>query len=233
MARWLVELTGDRFDLEEYPRWYPDGDIHALEEDRKFFLTGNALDRLGEANAVRDEAVKTLDQFAAIISLFEPNIRKPVVSAVIQEDDAGGRNVFLWAEETARAKMRAVLTTDDQNPTTSQAPTQAQSLLSRALQNPRLLAALEVWGAPGRSWPQLYRILEEVEGYLGKRVDKAGLCSRGERGRFTHTADTAEVAGKNSRHALGLFKPPSSPITLAEAAAFVGRLLLVVLQGTP
>jgi hypothetical protein len=233
MARWLVELKGERFDLEEYPRWFPNGDIHVLEEDGKFFLIGNALDRLGEAKGVRDEAVKTLGQFAATISLFEPNVRKPVVGVVFQENDAGERNAFLWAEDGGRAKVRAVLTTDGQDPTTSQAPTQAQRLLSRALQNPKLLAALEVWGAPGRSWPQLYRILEEIEGFLGERVDKAGLCSRGERGRFTRTADTAEVSGKDSRHALGRFEPPSSPITLAEGAAFVERLLLVVLQKTP
>ncbi len=86
--------------------------------------------------------------------------------------------------------------------------------------------ALSLWADPIRSWPRLYRVLEEIEQHLGQRVDGAGLCPFNQRQRFTHTANTAEVAGSDARHATGKFAAPGNPMTLPEATDFIGQMLL-------
>jgi hypothetical protein len=70
MARWLVQLSGDHMDLEEFPRWFPDGEVSAIEENGAFFLVGRAFEALPNAEAVLGEAVRTLDLFTAVLSLM-------------------------------------------------------------------------------------------------------------------------------------------------------------------
>lgn len=231
MARWLVKLSGERMDLEEFPRWFPDGDVYAIEEDGAFFLVGPALEALADAEAVLNEAVRVLDSFTAVISLLWPSLRGPVPSHVFRETDEGKRNafVFLTGTVSARSKVHAAsvsLGTTVQLPQ----PTQAQELLKRASRSQHLEAALSLWGDPMRSWPRLYRILEEIEQHLGKPVDAAGLCSANQRERFTRTANTAEVSGADARHATGRFTPPDNPMSLSQAAEFIGGMLRSALR---
>lgn len=225
MARWLVQVDGERMDLEELPRWFPDGDVFAIEERGTFYFIGPFLETLPNADAVRTEATRRLDELSAVISLLWSGFKKPVVSRVLREDDQGKRDVFvlLSASVSMRAKAGAVFATGGM-PGPSQ-PTQAQQLLARARAQPHLAQALSIWAEPTRSWPRLYRIMEEIEQHLGQPVDAAGLCSGQDRRRFRTTANTAEVSGVDSRHASGKFAPPSDPMDLHEATSFIGRLL--------
>lgn len=231
MPRWLVQLSGDRVDLEEFPRWFPDGDVSVIEENGAFFLVGPAFDVIPNAEAVLHEAVRTLDRFTAAISLITPGLRKPAASSVIREADEGTRDVtvFVSAGVSARAKVGAVLVSGDA-PQRPPQRTQAQELLTQATGSPHLEQALSLWSDPTRSWPRLYCVLEEMEQHLGKHVDAAGLCSPNQRERFTRTANTAEVSGSDARHATGKFVAPGNPMSLLEATEFVRQMLLVVLR---
>ncbi len=230
MARWLVQLSGDRMDLEEFPRWFPDGEVFAIEENGTFYLMGDAFETLPNAEAVLGEAVRALDRFTAVISLLWPSLRKPTASHVIRETDEGNRGVYVFLSDgiSARAKAGAVLSGGAPHPPPR--PTQAQEMLRRAIRSPHLEVALSLWADRMRSWPRLYRILEEIERHLSKTVDVAGLCSATQRARFTRTANTAEVSGADARHATGRFVPPANPMSLSEAAEFVGQMLLSVLR---
>ena len=231
MARWLVQLSGERADLEEFPRWFPDGEVSAIEENEAFFLVGPALEDLPNAEAVLGEAVCALDRFTAVISLIWPSLRKPTASHVFREADGGRRDVivFLSAGLSMRSKMHAVVESVGE---TQQKPqrTQAQELLRRATGSPHLELALSLWADQMRSWPRLYRIMEEIEQHLGKHVDAAGLCAANLREQFTRTANTAEVSGPDARHATGKFVAPNNPMSLPEATEFLRQMLLIVLR---
>jgi hypothetical protein len=231
MARWLVQLSGERADLEEFPRSFPDGEVFAIEENEAFFLVGHAFEVLSDAQTVLGEAVRVLDRFTAAISLLWPSLRKPTATHVFRETDEGRRNafVFLSAGLSMRAKVHAVAVSVGE---TQQVPqiTQAQELLERTSGSPHLEQALSLWADQMRSWPRLYRIMEEIEQHLGKRVDVAGLCTANQRERFTRTANTAEVSGPDARHATGKFAAPSNPMSLPEATEFVRKMLLSVLR---
>lgn len=231
MAMWLVPLHGDKFDLEEFPRWFPSGEIYVIEQDSEYFLVGPTFERFSEAEAVLNEANNVLERFTAAINLLGTKIRKPVIDTVIRKNSDGKRNVFVFLSGslTTRSKLSATLTLTSDSSNALAQETQAQGIISKATGNLHLEQALSIWNAPTRSWPQLYRTLEEIEMYLGQQVDTAGLCTGKERTRFVRTANTAEVSGMNARHAIGKFLPPTNPMSLKDAADFIRRLLLGVL----
>ena len=96
MRRWLVELDGERSDVEEFPERFPDGDIHAVENDGKVYLTGSAFDQFSEGQLVRNHAMGAVEEMCAIISLLWPAFRKPLVGSVYREDGNGGRSTWLF-----------------------------------------------------------------------------------------------------------------------------------------
>ena len=59
MARWLIQLSGDDFDVDEFPHWFPHGEpAHAFREDGKTYLTGARFDVLTDLSEVNEaEAV--------------------------------------------------------------------------------------------------------------------------------------------------------------------------------
>ena len=225
MARWLIKLEGQLADLDEYVTWFPSGEIFAIREDTDVFLAGPVFERLPDAEAVVKDAERQLALLTGIAALLWPSLRKPAIDRVMREQDDGTRNSFIFVFATASARAKVTATLAD-----SSGPTQAQGLLNSAIQSPHLLLAVSLWGEKLKSWPRLYRILEEIEQHLGARVDEVGFCSYAERERFTRTANNAEVAGSDSRHASRKFQAPANPVELSEAVSFVARMLQAALR---
>lgn len=61
MARWLVQLSGERMDLEEFPRNFPVGNVFAVEENETFYLVGPEFEARADVDAVQREANYALD----------------------------------------------------------------------------------------------------------------------------------------------------------------------------
>jgi hypothetical protein len=226
MSRWLIKLQGEKLDLEEFPRWFPSGEVYGMEEQGKYYLTGPAFDIAGNPDEVLKTATQALNDYSAVISLLWTAFRKPNIGQVIHEDDAGNKSAYIFVSGIAsgRSKMSGVLV-DASGTGSCPATTQAQDLLGKARASSHLLEALAVWADPVRTWGRLYRVAEEIEQHFGKPPDDLDLCSNAEFVRFRRTANTAESSGIDSRHASGLFKPPENPMSLAEGTAFVGQLL--------
>ena len=233
MARWLVQLEGERLDLDEFTLGFPTGEIFAVRDGEKAFLVGDAFEMLQEAGQVRERALQAVDEFSAIIAILWPSLQRPRVGTVFREADDGSRagHAFLSASVRARSKARATLSVAG-TPQGDPVPTQAQMLLEGSRSNPHLQTATLIWADENRTWPRLYRILGDLERYLRRPASKAGLCSRGERDRFTRSANSAEVAGKDARHASGRNEPPDNPMRLDEGTSFIRRLLEASLRSS-
>ena len=229
MARWLIKLEGDSSDLEEFPSSFPDGHVYAFSELECVYLTGIRFEQFSDASDVLQAARQVLDEFVAIILLLWPSLRVPTLGDVYYENDSGQRSRHLFASihESVRAKDRVSVTVNG-NSILPSGPTEAQILLAVSRRAPRAQTAMMIWADPSRTWPRLYRILEELEMELGATVSKVGLCTDDQRQRFNRSANAAEVAGKDSRHAGGKFALPKNPMSLHDATSFVGGLI----QGT-
>jgi hypothetical protein len=101
MSRWLIQLQGEKLDLEEFPRWFPNGEVYGLAEKGAYYLTGRALDLAGNADAVLQRATEALNEYSAVISLLWNAFRKPSIGQVIHEDDAGKQNAYIFVSGIA------------------------------------------------------------------------------------------------------------------------------------
>lgn len=233
MSRWLIKLDGDHFDLEEYPRWFPKGEVHAVTVGAETFLTGSAFDKFDSAVQVREAALQVLDEFSSVISLLWSSLKRPAINgSIIYEDENGKRNVHhVLTVEGCTVRSKCGTVSVFVNGVEQVAPrTQAEQLLEASRHDAHLQLVVSIWADPIRTWPRLYRLLEELESSLGRSVDSAGLCTKSDRGRFTHSANCAEIAGKDARHGGGRFDLPKVPMTLSEATSFVRELVVAVLR---
>lgn len=232
MARWLIQLEGDRFDLEEIPVFFPDGEVHAIDTDGFVYLVGEALEGFADAVKVREAAMQALEEMSAAIGLLWPDFRKPAIGRILREGENGKEvhGVLVAELGTMRMKARgAVLTVSGVEPEPP-GPTRAQRLVAGSKTNRHLEVATLLWADSVKTWSRLYRVVEEIEGYLGQPVDKASFCSDNERKRFRRSANSAEIAGKDARHGLGKWDPPKNPMELAEATSFARELLRCALE---
>jgi hypothetical protein len=230
MARWIVEIAGDRFDTEEIPYWFPAGEVFGISEDGRVYLTGPAFANCGSADAAMKIATQALEDFSAVISVVSPNFIKPETGTIIHEDDAGRRDITVvpgtgHARGRAKAHGRLSIAGQDEPQETT-----AQAFLLKARERPHLMTAALLWAEGDRTWGRLYRILEEIEADLGTAVNRVAFCSRNDRQRFTQSANSAEVAGRHARHAGKRFQLSDQPMTLRDAATFIHLLLQKVLQ---
>jgi len=154
MARWLVQLEGALYDLDEYAFWFPNGSVFAIQEKGEFFLAGPDLEACSTPDDVLKTARHALDRFTAVILLLSASLRKPTACQVFREEDDGTRNgmIFVTGSAAGRSKARGVLSPQLPNQLTS-----AQTLLAKAAGKPHLEEALSVWADPVRTWPRLYR----------------------------------------------------------------------------
>jgi len=231
MPRWLIQLEGDHIDLEQFPYWFPDGDVCGITEGEDVYLTGSVFEEISNPSIVYQRALEALDELSSIIAVLDPAFVRPCVSHVVLEDDAGERKRFVFGSVTftARGKLaiRGHLVGDKSE---EDQPTRAQVLMSGARASNQLHVAVSLFADRFRTWPRLYRILEEIERYLGQSVDRAGLCSTRRRRRFTGSANVAEISGRDARHASGMFRPPPNPMSLEEAIGFIAELLRKALE---
>lgn len=225
MARWLVGLEGERFDIEEFPYWFPSGEVHAVQLDEEVFLAGHRFEQLSEATKVYEAAQAAFDELFAVISLFQSNLVRPQISSVIREQDDGSRDTVMPVSAVVRARSKAsgAVGLVGENEKYS-AGTKAQALLEGLGVDASLDMAMSLWADPERTWPRLYRILEEIEQYLGMKVTEAGLCSKNQRSSFTRSANDPTIAGRHARHAVE-WEPPKDPMNLQQAQSFISKLL--------
>ncbi|MGX6444259.1 hypothetical protein ACWM35_13715 [Neobacillus sp. K501] len=78
------------------------------------------------------------------------------------------------------------------------------------------------------SWVNLYRILEVVEGDLGKKhnVASKGWTTKKQRDLFKHTANNPHALGDHARHGWTNDDPPKNPMELNEAKNMIRNVLI-------
>jgi hypothetical protein len=227
---WFIVLDGQPEDLRALAAHFPNGDVHVMEREGRFVLTGSAFDQLSGDGEALTMARAKLKELSGIVILFSDAFRLPRVGSVEHIDAAGRHTVGVFLEERATIRDTRLFPPAVQpEGDATAAETAAQSLLPKAAAHPRSLEALRLFAEPELTWPRLYRILEELERHLGSSVNVIGLCTDAQRDRFRRSAQVPEVAGADARHAGGQYQPPPHPMTFGEATAFIRGLLLDVL----
>lgn len=218
---WFTEVIGDPFYVDDLPHFFPSGASFAYNEDDRTWLKSNRFLVDMTAAQVHAEAERLLDEMAGALCVFLGHYVRPKVGTVYLLHLDGrktGHHILKADGAVARTKARAKLDG-------STGPTLPQQFVEAALRSAHLQTASLIWTDQVRTWPRLYRVMEEIQQHFGMPPYRAELCGRAEYKIFERTANSAEVAGLDARHALGKFEPPTMPMTLAGAEAFVGKVL--------
>ncbi len=219
-------------DLEEVACHFDTEPMRAIKDGDKYYLCGQSLAKLDDATVVRDTAQSWLDEASAVISLLWPGFRKPSVGNVFRQHEDGNRDawIFVHAGEIrfhAGGKLTAVGAEGQQVPTVPV----AVMMLNAARADRHLHRALLLWSDKPRSWNRLYVVTDELQNYVQGSLAAAGHCSSTDLDRFAHTANNAEAAGLDARHALNpKQQAPMNPMTLQDAEIFVQRTMSSVLR---
>ena len=231
MLKWLVQLTGERPDLDEIAAAFPTGDIFVVRHTDDNYLTGPGLSSRTSPAEARQLASAALNNMCAVIALMSSHFSSLAVGHVVREmaDGSRTRHYFMQADP-GNIRIRGSAVTFSTAPARSAIDTEAQQLLNAATRRPRLLEGAAIFREHSDSWSHLSRILEEIELQFGQRIDKLQLSSASERARFTRSANSAEVSGSGARHAAGQFLPPSNPMALPEATRFIRRVLVAAMR---
>jgi hypothetical protein len=232
---WMVELVGHRDDLNCFQRWFSEEPAKVINEDDKFFLTGTHLLGSKTADEVIHRAETKLELMTAAARLESASEAVNVkIGSAVYVDSAGlyYYHVFVEAETRSVVSVRCF---------DSSSPSLPQRAVAIADCDSHLDMALRLWGEASRSWPRLFRIVEEItysfEPDPKKHMSEVLLSenlieSRDDILRFRYSACDPGVAGRESRHANGSYMMPQElknlpnpTMTHHEAVALVGSVL--------
>ena len=220
---WLVELIGSERDLIDFTRWFPDEPAKVQKDGESFFLSGDLFRGLKEHADVRSAAENEIKLMSAAVKLNCGGLTlRPELGAIYRIDSVGARHAYAHGCNLVVKTGIEIRVFDDPN----QRPTAMQKCVQASRRNKSLNMAMILWADNNRTWPRLYRILEEVEhAFNGQKLHKIGLLSKTEYDRFKHSANCHEIAGVDSRHGPNGHQPPKHPMTIYEAESFISNLL--------
>src|SRR5882762_2757321 len=112
-SQWLVKLEGEAFDVDEYHYWFRSGPVYAVKQNGAVYLRGDAFAGLSDPHLVAATADTVVTRMFAVLTLLQPNLRRPTVASVVQVDGSGAQRgvVLLAAAAEVRMKARATLST--------------------------------------------------------------------------------------------------------------------------
>jgi hypothetical protein len=226
MPNWSVQLTGDKFDLEDLPKWFTTPDLQVVEELDGYYLRSDLFEAIEEAEEVRTVAQEILERLVGAAKLFRPNFLSIELGAVIRQEDDGRRrrHVSLSSNIVARSKVSSVKLTVNGSEETLQVPRPAV-WAAVAKDDEKVRQALRFWSDGPENWAYLYKVLEVIESDVGGVIYRNAWVSKTEVKRFTQTANSAEALGDDARHAKKHVPPPPKPMTIKEAKQLMKALL--------
>lgn len=228
-AQWRVQLVGSSWDREAYEDAFPTGEAYIIREGKSHLMTGPAFAVCCDGFEVHDVAHQHLTRFTGIIRIQWTGIEQVRLGDVTKrhadgriENDTSLRGALEWG---VRVRPVRLSLGNDAGPVT---PTKAQRIEAAAAQYAHLATALELWAQSTPTWPQLYKLVEELQEYARTcGIVEGRLWSVNQLKLFKWTANSP-AAGNESRHHLGHAPAPDKPMSRMDAILMVASALQTV-----
>lgn len=211
MPRWIIQLVGERFDLEDLPKWFHDDSLKVELRGDEYFLSSARLVDLSKARDVLHAALDIVAQVNGSIRLWHRNHRPVAVGAVYREHENGRRDAFAFIEGVEARTGIA----------TKFGPAPLARWLRLAESRPNVKSVLSTLHDGQQSWAELYNVFEVIQWDVGGDMISRGWTTQAEGDRFTGTANSFELTGMKGRHAGRRMSPPRKPMSPEEAQTFV------------
>lgn len=226
MPNWSVQLSGDRFDLEDFPKWFTTPDLQVVEGSDGYYLRSELLGAIEDADQVRASARELLESLVGAAKLYRPSLGAIGLNAVVKEGENERRHVYVYLSGAIqmRSKVSTAKLTINGKEETPQIPRPAL-WAAIAKDDEKVRQALRFWVKGSENWADLYKVHEVIESDVGDAIYTNGWASKIEVTRFTRTANSVEALGDQARHAKKYAESPPKPMTIQEAKRLIKRLL--------
>jgi len=228
MAEWLVELKGDKAELEylsklpSLQRW------KVTEQGGKYYLKYIALESPTDVYDVLADASSIIDIMNGVTRLVFRSSQGAKVTGISQVEKNGKPPTqyimlpFIPSEE--RFGIPAIRTGQE---LPEEASTPGSKWIKLAQEDEQVTKALELYGGLQPNWKNLYMVLEAIEDDVcGEgRLLKNNWAPEAQIRLFKQTANNFLALGREARHGTKTFKPPKKPMSLEEAQSLIKNIL--------
>lgn len=233
---WQVQIQGWASDLEHLEHYFTTALARVVKDDRDggYAYESNTFTQCSTSEdvlAIADEEVSVLSGILKIVRDSHEPLR---TGAVYKRNAAGGRDVFVHIHETlqARAEVGAITVTvgDSKGNVVirPQPPSRTLVIARLATTDTSVAKAMRLLAQKDcKSWVGMYRIHEVIEADVGGEhtLKKFGWGSARDLKRFKHSANSVKVAGDAARHGKELDRPPTNPMSVEEATAYLNYIV--------
>ncbi|MBE0415062.1 MAG: hypothetical protein IBX36_00770 [Dehalococcoidia bacterium] len=234
MAKWLVRLKGEKFDLEDLPRLLHSPELAVSEENGFYYLQSSEFESLTSSDEVRKRGIDLIDKLNGAAKLYRGNFQDVSEDGITHVEDDGRchRYVYLEGTVTGRGKLRAnatVISPDGTEKKVDQ-PTNLETWIGIANKYKPVADALHFFRQ--HSWVNLYKVYEIIRDDVGgeNAIIAQHRVSKGKLKRFKQTAQSRAALGDYARHASKKYKPPAQLMSLSEAKSMIKDILINWMQ---
>lgn len=234
MTEWLVELKGERLDLQYLSRQLSSEEWSVSDKEGRYYLRSARFNSLTDARDVLDDAAEFLAVINGLANVQSSDFHAVELAGIARVEEGEkpptqflfpksiSARIGMYGELTARKLGDTGDTTDSQRQ-----PTVLESWLAIADQDPKVRKALRILGSQENNWGTLRKVYEVLEGDAGQptKIAKYGWADVEEIKRFIESASDPDASGDDAVH--GYTKRPLhfSPMSLSEARSFIRDLL--------
>lgn len=236
MAEWVVELKGERFDLEELPKTFRSPDLCVVQEGDRYFLKSDQFFADSRTSDIYGRADILIERLNGTMKIRMGNFINVGIESLIYIDDQGvpHRHYRLVAENGyIRMKVGAVtLMISPQGETVGTPESSSIIPIPWAMiadTDGGVAMVLRLFGQ-GLSWANLYKISEVLHEDQGDKIIDKGWARPEDIKNFKATANSYRAIGEEARHAREKEPPPQNPMTLNEAQALIREVVKKWLQ---
>ena len=215
MPRWTVHLDGASSSL----RLLAALAVGVTVEDRAFVFRSENLDRLTDSTEVEQYVGELIGVLNGVGRMADDDF-VAISSSLIVGTDRGHTTVLARPADAAMRGGVAVVQQGSQ----SGVSTDYSSLAEIAIREPKVAQVLQTL-ARGVDPVNLYRVFELIRNDVRPGMVTNGWTTKPEIERFRRTVNSVSVLGYEARHAVQREQPPQRPMSVAEARAFVRRLV--------
>ena len=229
MTAWMIEVGGEKFDLQELLRLNSLSDLSIEEENGRFYLRAAEFNSYSDAHDVLNRGIEILSVINGIAQIEIANWENVKVIGVARDEANDTRTQFVFPlsfRGRSRMSVNATVVKADGSIDISTQST-FESFLQIARREASIEKALRIYGSREHSWSNLYIIYEIIESSAGGKsvIVNNGWISNSQIEKFKRTANSVTVAGDNARHGKENTDPPSQPMLLSEADSLMESLL--------
>jgi len=238
VSKWIVDLKGHRFDLEDLPDFLHGTGLSVEVHGNGWILAPSLFTQwtdTSDSHHVEVEAHRLVELINGLARCLTHESGGVEVKQVCAIDTNGVRSHFASITErvSARAKVYETVTSSDGSVISSQRGAWRPHARA-ALDNENIAKALQWVSRRPTTWGNLYKAFELVRAYgrNEREMIAGGWASKADISLFRQTANSVGAIGDDARHGVDQEDPPKQPMDISTAAALVRRLVKAWIEET-